>query len=251
MNPAAIDDFISNLEDFANWSGQKQVDWLAYYLQTINGSGGFTSKDVYDLFERLSLKPYSRLRAYLSEQSAKTRGGKYIKTKLGYRLGMGTSTDIKRVLDHEPKKIKASQQLESLLTKVTDLQEQAFLKEVLDCYRVQAFRAAIVMGWILVVHHLQKHIFMNQLNDFNRVLAKNPDRKIKVILGYDDFSDLSESKLIEVMRAAGIISNDVRKILDEKLGIRNSAAHPSTITFDNHKTTEFILDLVNNVILKY
>jgi hypothetical protein len=68
---------------------------------------------------------------------------------------------------------------------------------------------------------------------------------------FDDFSEISESKQIELTKSAGIISNDVRKILNEKLGIRNSAAHPSGITFSEHKATEFALDLIGNVLLKY
>jgi hypothetical protein len=68
---------------------------------------------------------------------------------------------------------------------------------------------------------------------------------------YDDFSELPESKFIELMRSANIISNDVRKILDEKLGTRNSVAHPSGIIFTGHKTTEFALDIINNILFKY
>ena len=127
------------------------------------------------------------------------------------------------------------------------------MKEAIDCYRVQAFRATIVMIWILVVHHLEKYIFTNAtaLAQFNSALAKNPDKRIKVIAKVDDFSDLSEVKLIELMRAADLISNDVRKLLDEKLGIRNSAAHPSALIFDGHKATEFASDLIQNVLLKF
>jgi hypothetical protein len=89
------------------------------------------------------------------------------------------------------------------------------------------------------------------LSEFNTALAKNSDKKINKIVNYDDFGELKESKFIEVSKSAGIISNDVRKILDEKLGIRNSAAHPSGIAFSGHKTTEFILDLISNIVLKY
>jgi hypothetical protein len=249
--PQPVKEFVSDFQDFARWPEQRQVDYLAFYLQTSNGTRGFTARDLESLFEELSLKPYSRLRPYLSEQASKTRNGKYVKAKVGYRLRMALSEEIQTILDREPKTIKTSQQLEALLARVTDPEEQTFLKEVIDCYRIKAFRAAIVMAWILAIHHLQKYVFAKKLNDFNHVLAKNPDRKIKVVSAYDQFSEMSESKLIEILRAAGIISNDVRKILDEKLGIRNSAAHPSTIIFDGHKTTEFISDLVNNVILKY
>jgi hypothetical protein len=43
----------------------------------------------------------------------------------------------------------------------------------------------------------------------------------------------------------------LRKILDEKLGIRNTSAHPSAVTIKPSKVVEFIDDLVENVIRKY
>jgi hypothetical protein len=62
---------------------------------------------------------------------------------------------------------------------------------------------------------------------------------------------MQESKLIEIARGSKIISNDVRKILDTKLGIRNSSAHPTSISISEVKATDFIIDLVDNVITKY
>jgi hypothetical protein len=43
----------------------------------------------------------------------------------------------------------------------------------------------------------------------------------------------------------------VRKILLEKLGTRNTAAHPAPVHVDGHKATELVSDLLKNVILKY
>ncbi len=123
--------------------------------------------------------------------------------------------------------------------------------EALNCYRVESYRATIILVWILAIGHLQKYIFDQKLNGFNTALAKNPDKRVQEIVNYDDFSDLPEAKFIELARASKVISNDVRKILDEKLGIRNSAAHPSGIVFNGHKVTEFALDIINNVLLKY
>ena len=79
----------------------------------------------------------------------------------------------------------------------------------------------------------------------------NREKKVTLISQLDDFSVLTEDKFILLMRSANIISNDVRKILDEKLGTRNSAAHPSGVAITGHKATEFVLDLVQNVLLKY
>ena len=65
------------------------------------------------------------------------------------------------------------------------------------------------------------------------------------------FSDIKESVFIEVCRSSNVITNDVRKILDEKLGIRNTAAHPSTVKIHESKVVNFVEDLVDNIIIKY
>lgn len=83
------------------------------------------------------------------------------------------------------------------------------------------------------------------------LLLRKIQKKMKAITSLDDFSAISEDKFILLMKSANIISNDVRKLLDEKLGIRNSAAHPSAIEITGHKSTEFALDIIKNVLLKY
>jgi hypothetical protein len=85
------------------------------------------------------------------------------------------------------------------------------------------------------------------------VLAASTDKRVKIsaVVNKDDFGDIPEGKLIEFCRSAKIISNDVRKILDTKLGIRNTCAHPSGVQILEAKAVDFIDDLVNNVILKY
>ncbi|GFM78517.1 hypothetical protein PSCICM_43360 [Pseudomonas cichorii] len=109
------------------------------------------------------------------------------------------------------------------------------------------------MVWILVIHHLYDHITKNSLTEFNTALSKNTDKRIKItsIEKHDDFSEIPEGKFIELARSAGIISNDVRKILDSKLGTRNTYAHPSGVSISEVKVNDFIIDLVENVILKY
>ncbi|HBM87122.1 MAG TPA: hypothetical protein DD437_01125 [Rhodobiaceae bacterium] len=126
-----------------------------------------------------------------------------------------------------------------------------FLKETIDCFEAGANRATITMAWILAVDHLFAHILNHKLIEFNAALTKDKGVKLSAIAQRDDFTELKETKFIELCRAAKIISNDVRKILDTCLGIRNSCAHPSGITVKNTKVIAFVEDLVENVVLKY
>jgi hypothetical protein len=248
-----IKEFVDQFEEFGEWDGRKQVDYLAYYLIAIVGQPSFSVKEMADSFDILSMKSYSRLGRYLSEHANRSRNGKYIKVGKEYGLERSVLERIRRHVEDEPKRIQVSQQLSDLMARVADSREHAFLKEATDCYRVRAFRATIIMVWILVVHHLEKFILKNAsaLAQFNAALAKNPDKRVKMISQPEDFSDLPEVKLIELMRAADLISNDLRKLLDEKLGVRNSAAHPSGLIFDGHKATEFSSDLIQNVLIKF
>ncbi len=250
MDKKLLKSFVERFDGFSRWSGTKQVDYFAYFLLEDIEVESVTSKQIKECFDLLSLKFYARTAVYLSEH-AKKKTGRYVKSKTGYKLEMGTHNKIRQEVDDEPVKVQVSKQLSTMVQKVKDSQEKAFLREALNCYQVQAYRAAIILVWILAVDHLQKYIFGVKLNEFNAALAKSPEKKVKKIVNYDDFSDLSESKFIEVARSAKIISNDVRKIMDEKLGTRNSAAHPSGIVFSGHKTTEFALDMINNILLKY
>jgi hypothetical protein len=101
--------------------------------------------------------------------------------------------------------------------------------------------------------HLFELVLKKHLASFNVELAKVTDKRIRVsvVATRDDFGEIPEGKFIELLRASGVVSNDVRKILDQKLGTRNSSAHPSGISIKGSKVIDFVEDLIDNVILKY
>lgn len=244
-------DFIDQFDDFSSWPPKKQIDYIAYYLQVLQSEDSVAAKTIAQAAHDLSLKPYVRLPQYLSE-STNNKQGSYVKAAGGgYKLEHGALQAIAKDINNEPTKIAVSTQLTALAAKVSNPVEADFLREAINCHRVKSHRAAIILLWLVAMHHLQNYIFANKLAEFNTALAKNPEKKMNKIVIFDDFSDIGESKQIELARSAGIISNDVRKILDEKLGVRNSAAHPSGVTFSEHKATEFALELLSNVLLKY
>ncbi len=242
--------FVQKFDYFSKWTKTKQVDYIAYFLTTIEGRESFKPKDIEDCFDTLDLRKYSRISQYISD-SARRKTSKHVKKDSGYRLERSTYDQIKKEAENEPEKVEVSESLEELASNVKGTQEKEFLIEALNCFRVQAYRAFIVMVWILAIDHLKRFIFKEALDEFNIALSKNPDKRVKKIVKLDDFDDLKEAKLIELSRAADVISNDVRKILEEKLGIRNSAAHPSGVGITGHKATELALDLLKNVLLKY
>jgi len=178
---------------------------------------------------------------------------KFIHNSGRYCLERTRKNAIKSSLNLNKPFVEINNTLRDLLPVLQNKSEKEFLREAISAFEVKAFRSSIVMTWLLTLDHLFEHILSSRLIDFNDELAKVTDRRVKVseVKVKDDFSDIPENKFIEICRAARIISNDVRKILDEKLGIRNSVAHPSNIVINPSKAFNFIEDLVDNVILKY
>lgn len=250
-----LDDFISQIPNSNDLSPSSLIDYFAYFLTVLNGEDFATPSGIDYCFEITRLQKYSNTASYLSRNSrrGKNKSAKFIKLKRGYQLERSHELELQKSLHSGPQRIETSHLLRGLLPKIIDSHQRAFLQEAIDCYEIGARRGAIALMWSLTVHHLFSFVFVKKLAEFNPSLAKNTDNRVKIsaIKSIDDFSELPEGKFIELLRSSQIISNDVRKILQTKLGIRNTAAHPSSIMISEVKATDFIIDLVENVILKY
>jgi len=129
--------------------------------------------------------------------------------------------------------------------------EQRFLAEAIACLEVKARRAAVVMVWLMTVDHLQRYVLAHKLPEFNAAWAARPDYRGRAIVSQDDFLEIRESAFIEILRSGSVITKDIRRILDEKLGFRNTCAHPNDVVIPESKVLAAIEDLVYNVVLKY
>jgi len=114
--------------------------------------------------------------------------------------------------------------LRELPAKVPGVAERAFLYEAIKCFEAGAYRAAIVMSWNLAYDHLLLWVLKNHLPAFNAEWPKTFPTKRLVAAKREDFGDAKEAHVLQVCRAAGFISADLKKMLDEKLDKRNSAA---------------------------
>jgi hypothetical protein len=78
---------------------------------------------------------------------------------------------------------------------------------------------------------------------------RNPKKVHIVISSRQGFDELKEDEAVDIIGTLPGISNGVKKLLKEKLGRRNSYAHPSTLTVERAQVDDMITDLVNNVVL--
>ena len=148
-------------------------------------------------------------------------------------------------------KIDEVEKFDLLRAKIKNPSENDFFNEAIKCFKVGAFRASIIMMWNLTMDHLFEYVISNKLVEFNAALRRNTAIRPSTRSNKDDFTELKESKFIEICRSANIITNDIRKILDEKLGTRNTCGHPNSVKVNESKVIDFIEDLVTNIILKY
>jgi hypothetical protein len=248
----AVNRFYSAIKDAHTLKPTDLVGYFAYFLTIEGGESVAATIAIDDCFRACDLTPPRNTSAYLSKQ-LNGRNAKFVKVQGGYRLQRAYRDQLASNVGASAGVAQTNTELRKLEAKLPAGAEKGFIKELIDCFEVGANRAAIVMCWILVLDHLYEYVLKYHLPAFNIALSKNTDKRVRVsvIASRDDFSDIPEGKFIEFLRSAGIVSGDVRKILDEKLGIRNTSAHPSAVSIKPSKTIEFIDDLVENVILKF
>lgn len=254
-------EFISQFAGFKDFARKSKIVVFAYFIRKYRGSAEFSAADIRRCFQEALLKVPSDLGKLLQELST-GRNSPLLKSSARHRysLSLDGLNEIESVLATRPPTIRSQAEFLSLalpylkktIVKVNDKNRRKFLAEAISCLGVEARRATIVMTWLTTVDHLYDYILAKKSAQFNQALSRRTDKYSTLsITDKDDFGDIRESTFIEVCRSAKIITNDVRKILDEKLGIRNTAAHPSTVEVHDTKVVNFIEDLVDNVIVKY
>jgi hypothetical protein len=233
-------------------SHAEKIKLFAWFLHTQDGKTHFQPGEIRACYDQVHLTPPQSFGGYLANL---IKAKEVLKNSLGYRLAGPTRDAIDSLLISSGHKVQIEQLLRDLPVQIPDLAERTYLDEALVCYENGAFRAAVVMTWNLAFHHLCDHIIKNRLADFNArwlISFQGHHKKgNRVITTMDDFNaELKESEVIIICRDAGIITKDVFRILEEKLGKRNSAAHPSSVSIGQLQTDAVIDDLVKNVVLK-
>ena len=242
-----LSDFIDRKEGFSSLDLIEQVKYLAYFYVKLTNDPIFTTRNVKDYFNLADLPQPSNVTDLCNKLVGKRV---FVATDKGYKLHRETYRELRNEFSANKPKKRASKKLRDLLPKVKLDENRNFLNEAISCYEIGAYRAAIIMTWLLVIDNLYEYILAQNLNEFNKALALQ-NLKLKKVTVKEDFNELKEAKFIEIARSANIISNDVRKILDEKLGTRNTCAHPNNIVVGESKATSFIEDLVDNVLVRF
>jgi hypothetical protein len=244
-----VREFVGQVSNFDAMAPREKICVFAWYLHTHREAEIFDNDAIRDCFREADLLAPD-VTVYLPRMADK-QPPDLIRVRGGYKL----EGKVRRTLDatHGANQsiVVVTKLLSDLPAKVPNLAERTFLNEALSCYRVGAYRAAIVMAWNLAFDHLLRWIVEEpvRLQEFNAAIPLRYPKRNVVVVSIDDFEEFKESEIVELCRTSNLLTKNVIEVLREKLKRRNIAAHPSQVIITQAQADDTITDLVNNVVL--
>jgi hypothetical protein len=241
-------DLVNQVSGFHGTTPREKIQLFAWFLHEHRDKEVFNNADIRACFGELHLVD-PNVATYLTRM---VDHKDLMRGKGGFKLERAVRTflDAKYGVHHSV--VRVSKLLAELPDKVPGMAEKAFLQEAMKCYRVEAYRACIVMTWNLAFDHLRGWILKDaaRLANFNATIPKKyPKRGNYTVSATEHFEEFTESEVIELSYTAGVITKNLTEILREKLKRRNAAAHPSLVKADQPQADDVVTDLVNNVVL--
>ena len=248
ISKAKLEAFIDKISDFESLILEDKILVFGYYLQKKERSDNFNHKPIEECFSLLDFSKPTNINSRLRGLENKKL---LVKHKTGYRIERIKVKSIETEILGKPKLKEISANLEKLPA-LLKKPESDYVQEVLNCLKVEAYHAAIILMWVITISHLRNFVLAFKLNEFNTSLSKHTkyQKKGLAVSKYDDFEEINEKDFLDLLKNANIISKGRHKLLDEKLRIRNTYAHPSSLTLTDTKTISFIEDLINDIITK-
>lgn len=246
----SLPEFVKSVPGLDDWKHTDKIKFFAWCIHTFSSQEHFAPVDIGKCYDELHLEKPGSFGSYI-KQLAEGKQKQLLKNKRGYYLSKGVRDELAAKYGQRLITVEVDKLLADLPAQISNLNERVFLDEALACFRCGAFRASIVMTWNLAFDRLCEWLLKNHLVAFNVQLPKSfPSSKVKIISTKDDFANLKEAEVLQICKTAQIITGNLHKILTEKLGRRNTAAHPSSVVITRLQAEDFISDLVNNVVLK-
>ncbi|WP_428329328.1 hypothetical protein [Mucilaginibacter sp.] len=244
-----IGDFVDKVSDFDSLRQLEQVRLLAFFYSVVNDKNEFSSTEIKECFNQENLKtPTNVPQCFVN--LAQGKNPTFLKKGNFYTFHRTVKKELDETYLINKHTKHTSATLRGLLPKLTSKEQKIFLEEAVSCFEINCYRASIVLTWLLTMDCIYELILNKYLSQFNSAIQSHGKYKKTIIVNKDDFTDIKEADFIELLRVGKIFTNDIRKILDEKLGFRNTAAHPNTIIIKETKAISFTEDLIDNVILK-
>ncbi len=137
-------------------------------------------------------------------------------------------------------------ELNKLLANIKDPIVKAFVQESVNCLRIGALKAAIVLLWAGAVRTIQEKTLLKGAPQVNAELEKH-DQKARTIKKIEDFQYVREETLLLVAEGVGVLDKTTRGILHTNLQTRNGCGHPNKYNPGPAKAKSFIEDVAGIV----
>jgi hypothetical protein len=249
-DPMDLKNLVQEIPDFVSWNHVRRIKLFAWFLHSKRDKERFDSGDIRRAYDTLFLDKPANL-TQLIEQLGQKIPKEVLKDKRGYYLAGAVRDALSTKYGGRPAAIYVDRILRDLPSRIPNLTERTYLDEALKCFNGASFRAAVIMAWNLAFDHLCEFVLAKHLTDFNSQLLKSyPKADVSSVNKRDDFNELKEFQVLMVCKSAGIITDSLFKVMKEKLERRNIAAHPSGIQTTQPTAEHFIIDLVENVVVK-
>ncbi len=148
----SVSDFAGSVPGFYRNSAVDQLLALAWFIEGKQQRQSFDGAYMRQCFRDVGIEPPD-MSVYLPRLASK-KPPQLVKEKGGYRLAGSVRRALDARLGGDPTIIAVAKTLTDLPQQVPDLAEREFLAEALNCYRVRAYRATIIMAWNLTYDHL-------------------------------------------------------------------------------------------------
>lgn len=247
MDHKQINSFVKQIQNFYDLSHSEKIIIFGYYLQYKESYDCFTVKDILSCYSHTStpkpknifdfFKKLLKLNRMIPENDCSVIAGSEIQHIEKDMLGGKPLISI-------------NDELRELSSKMPDPSQSKYVEDILGCIQVKAWRASIIMTWILTLDHLQRFILSHNLDTFNEILQENRNYENFEVEKIGDFEEIRDSDFLRVIRTCGIITSSQLKILEKRLDERNSYAHPTDLELTSTMTISFTEDLIRNIILK-
>jgi hypothetical protein len=149
--------------------------------------------------------------------------------------------------------------LDDLLKEVKDNEENAYLKEAIDCAKSSFLKASIILGWCAGIDRIHKKIEKIGFVNFNvastQIASATTGRfrrfnKTYTIGSLNELeSEVFDNDILWVVEGMGLIDANQHTRLKSCFDMRNHSAHPGEAPITSYNLMSFFSDL-NEIIFK-
>lgn len=233
--------------------------FIGYFLDVVLERGSFSTADVKRGFTDARLKSPKNVSDTVTKLATagliiRLDGRQYALAQAGLQRVADRLNEVGWFASVAPERTdivrEISQKLHQDVLTIADQGERDFIEEALACLHpaVNAYRAAVIMGWSATVHNLRKKVVAKGLQAFNEEFQRRFARSKKLARHPDDLEDFRDGELLAVCEGVGIISKSVKNQLDPLLTLRNGCAHPTGVKPEIHRVKAFFEDIIKYVL---